>query len=215
MHDKWNPWHGCKKCSPGCQNCYMYCLDEMRGLEETVSSEVKRTKNFDYPLKKDRQKNYKVKSGERIMVNMTSDTFIEEADGWRDEMWDIIRQRPDVIFWLLTKRPERIKDHLPKDWGDGWENVSLNVTCENQEMFDKRIPIMIDIPAKHKGICIAPMISAVNITLALKSGKFEEISCGGENYNNPRPCHYEWVKMMMVLLKKVTKLGNTQIIIRS
>lgn len=31
MHDIWNPWHGCKKCSEGCKNCYMYFLDEQRG----------------------------------------------------------------------------------------------------------------------------------------------------------------------------------------
>ena len=30
MHDIWNPWHGCKKCSEGCENCYMYFLDEQR-----------------------------------------------------------------------------------------------------------------------------------------------------------------------------------------
>lgn len=29
MHDIWNPWHGCKKVSEGCQNCYMYYLDEI------------------------------------------------------------------------------------------------------------------------------------------------------------------------------------------
>ena len=30
LHDIWNPWHGCVKCSEGCQNCYMYFLDRMR-----------------------------------------------------------------------------------------------------------------------------------------------------------------------------------------
>lgn len=30
MHDIWNPWHGCRKCSEGCENCYMYFLDRMR-----------------------------------------------------------------------------------------------------------------------------------------------------------------------------------------
>ena len=44
---------------------------------------------------------------------MTSDFFLEEADAWRDEVWDIIRQRPDVRFWILTKRADRIADHLP------------------------------------------------------------------------------------------------------
>lgn len=195
-HVHWNLWHGCHKCSAGCQNCYMYFLDNYRGLPEETSSVVKRTGRFDYPLKKDRHKNYKVQPGERIMVNMTSDTFIEEADPWRDEMWDIIKTRSDVIFWLLTKRPERIKDHLPKDWGNGYENVSLNATCENQEMFDKRVPIMIDLPAKHKGLCLAPLLGPIDLTLALQSGEFDEIEVGGENYDNPRPCYYNWIQSM-------------------
>lgn len=56
---------------------------------------------------------------------MTSVFFLKEADAWRSEAWSIIRQRPDVIFFLLTKRPERVTDCLPNDWGDGWENVFL------------------------------------------------------------------------------------------
>lgn len=46
---------------------------------------------------------------------MTSDFFLEEADAWRENIWDIIRYRKDVKFYILTKRAERIKDHLPSD----------------------------------------------------------------------------------------------------
>lgn len=191
MHDIWNPWHGCHKCSPGCEHCYMYALDQKRGILD--SDIVKKTQNFNYPLQKDRQKNYKIKSGERLRVNMTSDTFLPEADPWRDDMWDIIRQRPDVIFWFITKRPERMKDHLPADWNDGWDNVMLSVTCENQEMFNKRWEIFKHIPAKHKALCIAPLIDYIDIEPALASGQISVIECGGENYDNPRPCNYKWV----------------------
>ena len=191
MHDIWNPWHGCHKCSPGCQNCYMYCLDEKRGIYD--SDIVKRTGNFNYPLQKNRQKEYKIKSGERIRVNMTSDTFIEEADAWRDEMWSIVKERSDVIFWFITKRPERIMNHLPVDWNGGYENVMICVTCENQPMFNERWEIFKTIPAKHKGLCLAPLIGPMDIEPALNSGQIAVVECGGENYNNPRPCYYEWV----------------------
>ena len=50
---------------------------------------------------------------------MTSDFFLEEADPWRPEAWDIMRLRSDVIFYLLTKRPERAARCLPEDWGNG------------------------------------------------------------------------------------------------
>jgi len=171
----------------------MYALDEMRGVERP-SSECFRTNSFDLPIKKDRKKQYKIKSGERLRVNMTSDTFLADADPWRDEMWDIIRTRSDVVFWLLTKRPERVIDHLPADWGDGWENVVIAVTCENQDMFNKRLPYLLNIPAKHKELCLAPLLTDIDIEPALQSGSIEAICVGGENYANPRPCRYEWVQ---------------------
>ena len=27
----WNPWHGCKQCSIGCQHCYLFANDMMSG----------------------------------------------------------------------------------------------------------------------------------------------------------------------------------------
>lgn len=41
MHDIWNPWHGCKKISEGCQNCYMYSLDKRNGRN---GADIYRTK---------------------------------------------------------------------------------------------------------------------------------------------------------------------------
>ena len=194
MHDIWNPWHGCRKCSEGCRNCYMYYLDDLRGRD---GGEIARTKaGFNYPLSKDRSGRWKVRPGEMLRVCMTSDFFLEEADPWREEAWDIIRMRPDVKFFLLTKRPERAAAHLPADWGDGWENVMFNVTCENQRRADERIPILLDLPFRHKGIMCAPFIGAVSIREYLPAGQIEQVLCDGENYGGARPCHYEWVKSL-------------------
>ena len=125
---------------------------------------------------------------------MTSDTFLEEADEWRSEMWTMIRTRPDVRFYILTKRAPRIAACLPEDWGDGWENVELNITCENQRAFDERWPIFAGIPAKHKGMNLAPLLGPIDITPALASGQLESVCLGGEGFGGRRPCRYEWVK---------------------
>ncbi len=194
MHDIWNPWHGCKKCSEGCENCYMYFLDAQRGKN---GGEIYRTKaGFRYPLSKDKNGRYKIQSGEQLRVCMTSDFFLEEADEWRDEAWSIIRQRPDVVFFLLTKRPQRVRDCLPPDWGDGWENVFLNVSAENQKRADERIPILLSLPFRHKGVMCAPFIGRVSLKEYLSSGQIEQVICDGENYAGARPCHYEWVKTL-------------------
>ena len=53
----WNPWHGCKKISPGCANCYVYRRDESIGKDASV---VTKTGDYNLPLKKNRQKEYKL-----------------------------------------------------------------------------------------------------------------------------------------------------------
>ena len=172
----------------------MYYLDGLRGKD---GGEIYRTKaGFRYPLSRTRSGAFKVKSGEMLRVCMTSDFFLEEADAWRDEAWEIIRQRPDVKFFLLTKRPQRVAAHLPSDWGDGWENVMFNVTCENQRRADERIPILLKLPFRHKGIMCAPYIGPVSIREYLPAGQIEQVLCDGENYGGARPCHYEWVKSL-------------------
>lgn len=102
----------------------------------------------------------------------------------------------DVKFFLLTKRPRRVEKYLPYDWGDGWENVFFNVTCENQGRADERIPILLKLPFKHKGIMCAPFIGEVSIEKYLSSGQIEQVICGGENYDGARPCNYDWVKAL-------------------
>ncbi len=194
MHDIWNPWHGCIKKSEGCDHCYMYFLDKLRDKD---GSDIFRTKQgFSYPLQKDRHGAYKVRSGEMLRVCMTSDFFLREADPWRDEAWDIMRQRRDVIFFLLTKRPERVADCLPPDWGDGWPHIFFNVTAENQRRADERIPILLDLPFHHKGVMCAPFIGPVSMRSYLETGKIERVLCDGENYDGARPCHYDWVKAL-------------------
>lgn len=194
MRDIWNPWHGCRKVSEGCQNCYMYFLDAQR---EKSGADIYRVKNnFDYPLHKNRQGYYKIKSGEFIRVCMTSDFFLEDADIWRPDAWNIMKKRSDVVFILITKRPERVFDALPNDWNDGWENIWFHVTAENQKRADERLPILLDLPFKHKGVMVAPFIGEVSLLQYLKSGVIENVWCGGENYNGARPLYYEWVKKL-------------------
>lgn len=194
MHDIWNPWHGCIRCSEGCEHCYMFYLDGLRGRDGSL---VYRTKaGFDYPVQRTRTGAYKIKSGELIRVCMVSDFFLAEADRWREEAWDLIRERPDVKFFLLTKRPQRVRECLPEDWGVGWENVMLNVTCENQRRADERVPLLLDLPFKHKGVMCAPFIGPVSLEKYLGGGRIEQVVCGGENYDGARPCDFDWVRSL-------------------
>ena len=112
----WNPWHGCTKCSPGCQNCYVYRRDAEFGKDASI---VKKTASFNLPVKKDRRGNYKLKPEDgTVMTCFTSDFFHPDADAWRPEAWQMMKIRPDLQFYFVTKRPERFYEGLPEDWGD-------------------------------------------------------------------------------------------------
>ena len=189
----WNPWHGCHKVSEGCQHCYMYFLDGRRGVD---TSRVFRTSNFRLPLRRDRHGEWKYPSGMEILVGLSTDFFVEEADPWRDEAWSVIRQRSDVVFRILTKRASRIARCLPSDWADGYENVMMQVTCENQARADERLPILLELPAKHKGFMAAPFIGPLDAEAYLSTGQIEQVLCGGENYDGARPCRFEWVRAL-------------------
>lgn len=172
----------------------MFYLDKKRSVDSESIHKIKG--GYDMPLKKDRNGNYKIKSGEDVQVCLTSDFFIEEADEWRADAWNMIRIRSDVKFHLITKRPERIEALLPEDWGTGWENVDLSVTAENQWRADERLPILRLLPFKTKGIMATPLLSAMRIEPYIFDGEIDYVIAGGENYDGARPCCYEWVRSL-------------------
>lgn len=197
---QWNPWHGCHKCSPGCMNCYVYYQDSFRDKDSSVV--VRNKTNFDLPLKKNRCGEYKVPPGTTLGSCFTSDFFIEEADEWRAEAWDMIRQRSDVMFLIPTKRIARFAQCVPEDWGEGWDNVAIAVSCENQEMADKRLPILLDAKIAHRLIFVAPILEYVDLCRYHESGRIEQVSVGGESYANARTCDFDWVKRIYLDCEK-------------
>ena len=129
----WNPWHGCHKISPGCQNCYVYRTDAKYGRD---ASHVKKTQEFNLPIKRKKNGAYKLQPGDIVFTCFTSDFFLKEADEWRAEAWQMIQTRSDLEFFIITKRIDRFLINLPPDWGKGYPNVSICVTSEDQERAD-------------------------------------------------------------------------------
>ena len=146
------------------------------------------------PIKKKKDGTFLVPSRFHLRVCLTSDFFLQEADPWRKEIWRIIKERSDVSFALFTKRPERVLRCLPPDWQDGYKNVSLFVTCENQKRAEERLPILLSLPFKNKGIMAEPLLEELKIDKYLESGEIKQIYCGGENYENARPLNLKWVE---------------------
>jgi protein gp37 len=159
---------------------------------EISSSECRKTANFDLPLKRKRDKTWKVESGKIVFTCFTSDFLLKDADPWRADCWQMMKRRRDLWFFFFTKRIDRFLECVPDDWGDGYDNVIVGCTVENQEMADYRLPIFLALPIKHKRIIVAPMLTAIDLTPYLDP-TIEEVSAGGESGVDARPCYYDWI----------------------
>ena len=178
---------GCKRCSDGCLHCYIHKGDAKRGVDTSI---IEKTKDFAKPAERLKNGDFRMKSG-IVFTCFSTDFLIEEADAWRPECWRMIREYQDCTFLLLTKRIDRFMDCIPGDWADGYENVVVCCTIENQRNADERLAIFSRLPIRHKCITAQPLLEAIDIERYL--GGVGLVVVGGESDKNARPLDYAWV----------------------
>lgn len=194
----WNPFQGCHKLTVGCKNCYMFREKARYGQDPNKVIRSK-PRTFNAPLRWEKEA---VSSNKRVLIFTCSwsDWFIEEADAWRDEAWNIIKTTPHLTYQILTKRPERLLEHLPQDWGTGYSNVWLGVTVEDQKRADERIPHLAKIPAAVKFLSCEPLLERVNLSKWLDEDETGFVSVidlviiGGESGPKARPFNLDWAR---------------------
>jgi protein gp37 len=192
----WNIAVGCTKVDEDCKFCYMY-RDSLNNTRYNPL-EIRRTSTvFNLPLK--------LKEPSRIFTCSLTDFFHPAIDRYRKEAWDIIRQCPQHTFQILTKRPERILEHLPEDWGDGWKNVWLGTSIGSQAAIERAMDL-VDVPAYKKFLSLEPLHGAIDLTVNALNivpvpllSFFDWVIVGGESGNDNgkykyRPCQLEWME---------------------
>ena len=183
----WEPWTGCYKTSVGCEYCYFYGTYSKRHGQNNIT----KTNDFDKPMAKTTKGAYKIPSGKIVATCFGADFFLPEADEWRIEAWAMIKERPDLEFLILTKRIDRFMVSLPSDWGDGYDNVNIGCTVENQALADYRLPLFLSFPIKRRFIAVAPIFEQIDLSPYL--GGIEHVTVGGETGREARLCDYDWV----------------------
>lgn len=213
----WNIARGCTKVDADCKYCYMY--RDSFGSHRYNPLEVVKTKTvFNFPLtyKEIYSKSWHGKP--LIFTCSLTDFFHVSIDGYRNEAWDIIRKCPHLIFQILTKRPERIMEHLPEDWGEGWKNVWLGTSVGHQDGMQRMIDLAI---VSHNGIkflSLEPLHGEIDLsaaTMYVESLKesfhtlpaFDWVIVGGESGNENgkykyRPCELSWIEKIVTDCKK-------------
>ncbi|MGN0745662.1 MAG: DUF5131 family protein [Aristaeellaceae bacterium] len=183
----WNPWRGCRRCSEGCLHCYIHKGDERRGVD---TGQIVRTKDFAKPVEHLKSGPYRMKAG-LVYTCFSTDFLIEEADAWRSDCWAMMKERSDCTFLFLTKRIERLAACLPQDWGDGYDNVVIGCTIENQRNADRRLSVFQQLPIRHRCITAQPLLERVSLEPYLPG--IELVVVGGESDRDARPLDYDWV----------------------
>lgn len=202
-----NPWIGCTKVSPGCDNCYAETLNHRWGDDNWGKGKPRRMtsdSNWRQPLKWDRDA---AQSGVKAKVFCASlaDVMDDEApEGGRERLWELIDRTPNLIWQLLTKRPHRYERYLPKN-GVRHGNVWLGTTCENQEFYDVRWPILKYIAARYSltsWISYEPAIGPLSIRKGVKANGYPFVNVwldypdwiifGGESGQGRRPMERKW-----------------------
>lgn len=185
----WNPVTGCTKISEGCHNCYAENMAKRFGGENAFKVTLHPEK-LESPLKRKKPTIY--------FVCSMSDLFHEDVPfEFIEKIFDVMAKTPHHTYQVLTKRPERMAQFFTWwNWFDGeWEgkneylrlsngklffqNIWLGVTAENQKEANRRIPILLDIPAVLRFISVEPMLEAIDLRgIALSNdGSFYPIKC--------------------------------------
>jgi protein gp37 len=193
-----NPWIGCQKVSAGCDNCYAETLMDKRyhKVEWGPHGERKRTSasNWRQPITWNKHHAaFQAQHGrrQRVFCASLADVFDNKAPvGAREDLFQLIRDTPELDWLLLTKRPENISKMLPADWSNGYPGVWLGTTCEDQSAYDRRWPILASVPAAVRFISYEPALGDI----WLPSGDVQPdwLICGGESGSGHRYMKPEW-----------------------
>lgn len=198
-HHTFNPWIGCTKISAACDHCYAEAWDA-RGLQGLPSrwgphAARTRTKTWGNPVKW--QKKAKAEGVRyRVFCASLADIFDNHKSilpEWRSEFWALIKACPDLDFLLLTKRPENICKMLPDDWGNGYPNVWLGCTVEDQKAA-YRARHLIKVPATVHFLSMEPLLSDVDLSGVIHG--LEWVITGGENGKHYRPVDPDWFRSL-------------------
>lgn len=117
---------------------------------------------------------------------------------WRERLWDLIVQTPHLDWLLLTKRPHNVTKMTP--WGADWpENVWIGTTIENQHWAEKRLPLLLNIPAKVRFLSCEPLLGKLDLLPFLVDDgllPLDWVIAGGESGPHSRPMKPDWVRSL-------------------
>ncbi len=188
-----NPWWGCTKVSDGCKFCYALSIANRFSPDIWGPGVERRTfgeNHWREPLRWNRRAEEKGKRT-RVFCASMADVFDPESPAEeRERLWELIRATPNLDWQILTKRPHLIAQDLPLDWGNGYPNVWLGTSVEDERVLN-RIESLTAVPAVVHFLSLEPLIGPLSNLLL---DGIEWAIVGGESGPGARPMKAEWVE---------------------
>lgn len=197
-----NPWWGCTKIAPGCDNCYAAAFDKRVGGNHwagPANAEADKPRltgeaNWKKPYQWNRLAEREGRR-HRVFCGSMMDWCDKNAPtGARDKLWQVIRETPHLDWQLLTKRATLIERNLPEDWEDGYENVWLGVTVENVEYGHPRVEALRQIPAKVRFLSCEPLLEDIT---PIDLNGIGWVIIGGESGPGFRKMEEHWARNLV------------------
>ena len=165
-----NPWWGCSRVSPGCVNCYAEAWARRTGHRVWGAHGQRRTFGEPHWAEPLAWSDAARRAGERRRVFCASmaDVFEDHPalSAERAKLWALIRATPWLDWQLLTKRVENVLGMTPETWSGprGWPgNVWIGTSVESQQWANKRIPVLLRIPARVRFLSCEPLLEHVDL----------------------------------------------------
>jgi protein gp37 len=198
-HHTFNPWWGCQKVSPACDNCYAEIWAKRMGHSLWGTDSPRRffsDSHWREPLIWNEEAR---DSGvrQRVFCASMADVFEHRDDlkPQRLRLWELIDKTPNLDWLLLTKRPQNITRIAP--WENTWPpNVWLGTSVENQSLAEKRLPFLLKNPAAVRFLSCEPLLGPVDLRRWFRRNglySIDWIIVGGESGGSSRPMHPDWV----------------------
>lgn len=189
--ETWNPIHGCSRVSAGCDNCYAERLSyERHGWTDEPWTAENAAENV--TLKPERLEPggdghpAQYADPTRIFVNSMSDVFHSQVpESFIRDLFAEIRNYPEHVFQILTKRPGRAA-HIDIEYPP---NVWLGTSVEDERVTD-RLGQLRGCGADVLFVSFEPLIGPVG---EVDLSGYEWAIVGGESGPDHRDMAHEWV----------------------
>jgi protein gp37 len=202
-----NPWIGCTKVSPACDNCYAAEMMDTRYGRAKWGAGEPRVRTAPSTWKQPRKWNRDAeRNGSRPFVFCASlaDVFDNEVDpAWRADLFELIHETPNLTWLLLTKRIGNVFKMLETIQMP--RNAAIGATMANQLEYDRdRIKLAEVRFALHPLFTFGsfePLLGPI----VLDRNAPDWIIVGGESGGNARPMSLEWARS---LKRQAAELGR-------